>query len=401
MFRRSRYLAAITVSLGAAVLAGAVLVYPPMAALVGQTVTWIMDTSPPTISIPEPTQVVRSTITMPILITDETGYEITSVSVDGRPWPTSEELVVNTSILSDGEHLAVVEAIDHSWRRNRSQATVRFASDNTPPRLEIRLDPAEAAQGHTLVVEITANEPVRGVSAELAGRELLLTKENGCYWALVGFSPDAPLGQWNVKAAAMDVAGNESTTSVATRVNPFPFPLERFDIPPAVAAILTPEAIRTEEEFMTVVFKTVTVQRLWQGRFTVPIDGEVTSAFGLQRSYNGGPPTSHHTGLDIAADSGAAVVADNSGSVAFAGPLTVRGNTVVLDHGLGVFSAFLHLSKLEVREGQRVQKGEIIGRVGSTGFSTGPHLHWEMRVGGADVDPTEWVRRIMPSAAIR
>ena len=144
MFRHSRYLAAMTVSFGAAILIGAVLVYPPMAALVRQTITWLADTSPPTIGVAGPTQVVRSTVTVPMLVTDEAGYEITSVQVDGRSWPTSEELDIDTSFLPDGEHLVVVEAIDRSWRRNKGQATVKFASDNTPPRLEIRLDPTEA-----------------------------------------------------------------------------------------------------------------------------------------------------------------------------------------------------------------------------------------------------------------
>jgi murein DD-endopeptidase MepM/ murein hydrolase activator NlpD len=106
--------------------------------------------------------------------------------------------------------------------------------------------------------------------------------------------------------------------------------------------------------------------------------------------------TSYHTGHDYGADAGTPILAPNAGTVALAEPLQVRGNVVILDHGLGVFSAFWHLSRIDVEAGQIVSQGEVVGLVGNTGLSTGPHLHWEMRVLGVPVDPVQWTKRTFP-----
>jgi murein DD-endopeptidase MepM/ murein hydrolase activator NlpD len=116
----------------------------------------------------------------------------------------------------------------------------------------------------------------------------------------------------------------------------------------------------------------------------------VTTAFGTRRSYE------HHPGTDLAAPLGSPVVAPAAGAVVFVGSLPARGNAVVLDHGAGVFTTYAHLQRAEVLVGDEVRGGEVIGRVGSTGFSTGPHLHWELWVDGANVDPLEWTRRTFP-----
>jgi murein DD-endopeptidase MepM/ murein hydrolase activator NlpD len=114
--------------------------------------------------------------------------------------------------------------------------------------------------------------------------------------------------------------------------------------------------------------------------------------YGAGRSYNGGPVTDYHKGTDIVAEEGAPVVAANTGRVAFAGSLSVRGGSVIVDHGAGVFSAYHHLSALAVVEGQLVTKGELVGAVGHTGLAEGPHLHWEIVVRGVEVDALLWTQ---------
>ena len=106
--------------------------------------------------------------------------------------------------------------------------------------------------------------------------------------------------------------------------------------------------------------------------------------------------TSYHTGHDYGADAGTPVLAPITGTVALAEPLQVRGNVVILDHGLGVYSGFWHLSQIDVAAGQTVGEGEVVGLVGNTGLSTGPHLHWEMRVLGVPVDPVQWTQQAFP-----
>jgi murein DD-endopeptidase MepM/ murein hydrolase activator NlpD len=135
---------------------------------------------------------------------------------------------------------------------------------------------------------------------------------------------------------------------------------------------------------------------LWAGPFIVPAEGPITSQFGTRRSYNGGPATSYHEGIDYDAPPGASVLAANEGQVALAEPLSVRGKAVIIDHGLGIHSGYYHLSDINVREGQLVKKGDVVGKVGDTGLATGPHLHWEIRVNGINVDPAQWTWQTIP-----
>ena len=103
-----------------------------------------------------------------------------------------------------------------------------------------------------------------------------------------------------------------------------------------------------------------------------------------------------HEGIDFAVDAGTPIYSDARGRVVFAGLTQVRGNMVVVDHGLGVFTAYYHQSQMAVQPGQMVEAGDLIGRVGTTGLSTGNHLHWSLFVHGDYVDPMEWTRRVLP-----
>jgi len=128
------------------------------------------------------------------------------------------------------------------------------------------------------------------------------------------------------------------------------------------------------------------------GAFLIPVPGVVTSHFGEVRSRIKGLENSPHHGIDIAASTGTPVVASNSGVVVFSDAWTIRGNGVVIDHGQGAFTGYYHLSKLQVSPGQTVSKGQVLGTVGSTGLSTGPHLHWEVIVNGSHIEPLSWVK---------
>jgi len=127
----------------------------------------------------------------------------------------------------------------------------------------------------------------------------------------------------------------------------------------------------------------------WAQRFIWPARGRITGVFGAQRIYRGGVPAAYHSGTDVAAGAGAAVVAPADGIVTLAPPpmFSLEGNLVILDHGLGLSSAFLHLARVSVRPGQAVRQGQPIGTVGATGRATGPHLHWGLVWNGARIDP--------------
>lgn len=125
---------------------------------------------------------------------------------------------------------------------------------------------------------------------------------------------------------------------------------------------------------------------LWEGVFIKPVDGRISTEFGMIRYVNK-KESGRHSGLDLAAAKGTPVKAANSGTVRLSMLLKVTGNTVILDHGLNIYSSYAHLDKLLVKEGDQVKKGDIIGEVGSTGFSTGPHLHWTTTIGKVYINP--------------
>ncbi len=125
---------------------------------------------------------------------------------------------------------------------------------------------------------------------------------------------------------------------------------------------------------------------LWEGSFIQPVEGEITTEFGMLRTVNG-VPSDRHGGVDIAADRGTPVKAANSGKVLFAQKIALTGNTVCIEHGMGLKTWYYHMDSLDVKAGDMVKKGQKIGTVGSTGFSTGPHLHWAASVFDVYVNP--------------
>jgi hypothetical protein len=125
---------------------------------------------------------------------------------------------------------------------------------------------------------------------------------------------------------------------------------------------------------------------LWDGTFLKPVEGRISTEFGMIRYVNK-EESGRHSGLDLAAKRGTPVKAANNGVVRLAMMLKVTGNTIIIDHGFNVYSSYAHLDKLLVEEGAEVKKGDIIGEVGSTGFSTGPHLHWTTTIGTLYINP--------------
>ncbi len=172
-----------------------------------------------------------------------------------------------------------------------------------------------------------------------------------------------------------------------------PYASQEIVLSEEVSELLTPEITEAEFERVSAVWSQVTAQTYWRAPFARPIgvDFATTSPFGTRRSYNGGPYSSYHAGQDFGAPEGTPILAPADGTVALAAPLEVRGNAVILDHGRGIFSGYWHMVELKVEEGQRVAAGDLLGLVGTTGLSTGAHLHWELRVRGVAVDPVQFL----------
>ncbi len=161
---------------------------------------------------------------------------------------------------------------------------------------------------------------------------------------------------------------------------------------------IDPAMTQPENERVAAVVAPVTPEQLWDGPFGFPAGytESFPSRFGARRNYNGTGYNYYHAGLDFYGGTGTAITAPASGRVVFADTLTVRGKTTIVDHGWGVYTAYLHQSEILVSPGDIVEQGQTIGHVGATGRVTGPHLHWEVWVGGVPVDPQAWVERAYP-----
>lgn len=221
---------------------------------------------------------------------------------------------------------------------------------------------------------------------------------DGGYWGIAGFSPVRATGTATLAISATDASGADvQTASIAIPVLPGSFltdyATQEIRLPPDKQGLTDPAVQRRENQYLAPIFSHFTPQQLWRGRFIYPASGFVlTTGFGERRIVVGQPGITWHEGLDLALPEGTPFVAANDGVVVLAQAMTVRGNLTIIDHGLGVFSAYLHQSRFGVTVGQTVHKGEVIGYVGTTGYSTGPHLHWEMRVHNVYVDPDEWTK---------
>lgn len=257
------------------------------------------------------------------------------------------------------------------------------------PGLAVTIAARSLAPGEVVRVEIRPGEPVSTVRVAAFGRDSPAAPHDADVWrALVGIDLDTEPGDYPVAVEARTpddvllVASASLTVEAKTfrtrtlRVNP------RFVSPPArVHARIVREAER-----LKALFATTTPTQFWQGAFTLPIPGAVVSGFGVRSVFNG-EARAPHSGADLRGRTGTPVSAPNAGRVVLVGRLYFTGNTVVLDHGMGLLSLFAHLSRVDVREGQLVRGGKVIGAVGATGRVTGPHLHWTVRLQDARVDP--------------
>ncbi len=255
--------------------------------------------------------------------------------------------------------------------------------------------PSVVKPGDTVVIRVPRDK-ASAIQGRLGETQLRFLEEDSYYWALVGVSAWVAPGQTVLHLSLTEPSGERSELTRAVKIGMANFPVERIYLLREKIALLDPEQVRKENALLRKICAEFTPERLWDGRFMLPLEGRFTSPFGSGRSYNGGPIASRHGGLDIASPEGAPVAVAARGRVVLAEELTVRGGAVIIDHGAGVYGGYCHLSEISVELGEEVRRGQAIGEVGSTGLSTGPHLHWELRVGGVHVSPLEWTQRAIP-----
>lgn len=355
-----------------------------------------LETVPPEVTIEGIGEVVRAGASATIrAVEDDLGIGQMVVLLDGEiaqvdggegPWTFTLP-----DALEDGQHTLVVIARDRSWNRNEGRARVAFRSDSTAPRL--RLAPStRAAQGRVLPIVLGADEPLASVEATAFDRPLPLVERDGLWVGVTGAGVSQEDGE--LVAVVTDVLGN-----TAERRLPLPVATTTF----AGGGVVTLDAKRQanqkdgglraqDRERRREAYATPQETWLVDGPAVPAVEGVISSPFGKRRTYNTGI-VRHHLGTDIAAPQGRPVHASAAGVVALAEALPIHGNAVVLRHGPSLSTSYNHLHTIDVEVGQTVQQGEVVGTVGSTGQSTGPHLHWGLVAGGVAVAAEGWLER--------
>jgi murein DD-endopeptidase MepM/ murein hydrolase activator NlpD len=213
-------------------------------------------------------------------------------------------------------------------------------------------------------------------------------EQNGAYEGLIGIDMHTRPATYEIKIVGTDGGSGAYWGAFSLRVEKVDFGIQKLSLPSSMVDLdaKTLRRVNKEARQLEALLQVFRDERLWRGTFIRPVEGELSGAFGLSRVING-QRRSPHTGIDLRAEEGTPVLACNSGMVALVDQLFFSGKSVILDHGWGLYSMYFHLSEILVKEEDRVSKGAMLGRVGSTGRSTKPHLHWGIRMNGARVDP--------------
>lgn len=253
--------------------------------------------------------------------------------------------------------------------------------------LQVQVTPANPELGDTLsvMIQVNSSSPTPTVSV-LQKNYPAFPMGNNRFRALLPTTPLEKAG-----ARLLQVAGDGQVQKLSVQVRSRNFPTQSIALPPGK------DSEGTDAEFDRVdAFKAlVTPQKFWNGPLLRPNSGEITTIYGVRRYYNGVfAQDYYHRGVDYAGAYGSPVMAPAAGLVSLVGResqgFKIHGNVVGIDHGQGVASILMHLSRIDVKEGDFVQAGQVIGALGSTGASTGPHLHWGLYVNGQSVDPVPW-----------
>jgi murein DD-endopeptidase MepM/ murein hydrolase activator NlpD len=245
-------------------------------------------------------------------------------------------------------------------------------------------------QGETAAIYV---ETISGdtITGSFAGQELQFTEFINGYLTLVGLDAFTEPGFYPLEL----LSGNGPTAEPFqqdVQVNSGNYGIQYITIPAELNNLLEPEVRAADEAILAPYFEMYTEQLLWSGLFQSPVtDTFITAPYGASRSYNEGPIEIFHTGVDFAGTIGTPIQAPAEGRVIFSDTLPLHGGTLIIDHGIGVMTAYYHLSEILVDPGELVSMGETIAYGGSTGLSSGPHLHWDLRINNVPVNGMQWV----------
>ena len=260
-----------------------------------------------------------------------------------------------------------------------------------PARWAVTAQPAKVVNGAPVLFRVTTPRAVKSLTAKWLGHEVPFDFDarRKFWFALAGVSLETTPGTYPIELRAEAAAGVPLTFRQNIRVARQRYPKvvvlkvpEKFTAP-------DPEQLRVidhDKQVKADIFKTVSPAREWKGSFERPVAADISDVFGVQRVFNGAVQSTHQ-GLDFRVPTGTPVAAVNAGTIILARPLYFEGNCIVIDHGQGLLTLYLHLSEFRVKEGDQVTRGQNIALSGGTGRATGPHLHLAVRWQGVYLNP--------------
>jgi len=266
--------------------------------------------------------------------------------------------------------------------------------------VELRLSAPASSQGSLLLAELRSPKPLAEIQATWDEKQIPFWQETppgpkglDVHRAFVGVDLEKPAGKYDFTVSAKPEGADRASCTAVITVSAGKFATERLKVAPNFVEPNPEQLAKAEEDRKKLreLFATVTPEKLWTGRFRIPLDGVTTGGnFGRRRVLNG-QPGSPHSGVDFPSPTGTPVYAAQAGRVVLAEELYFSGNTVLIDHGLGVYTLYGHFSEIDVTPGDLVNTTTVIGKVGATGRVTGPHLHWGLTVNRARVNALQIV----------
>lgn len=264
-----------------------------------------------------------------------------------------------------------------------------IAYGNENKELKILIEPSTLKQGETISIKIEKFEDKSKPKVFYDKTKYPVFDLSEKYFRVfVPLTANEKIGKHN-----LDIHYAGLVKNINVDIKQYPYPVESITLSKTVSALM---ASKIERELVNKALSSQNEKKYWSGKFIYPSDARQSTQYGVKRKFNGVlSPDYFHKGLDFAGQTGSPVKAPADGIISLAGynskGFVVNGNCLFIDHGHGVVSGYLHLNEISVKEGDFVKKGQNIGKVGSTGIATGPHLHWGIYVNGKPVEPLYWV----------
>ena len=278
---------------------------------------------------------------------------------------------------------------------SKNSETVPALPSLVDPFVSVDIAPLPVIQGNTIAITVLASRDVT-LNGTFLDWAIPFVRQGSAYYGVIGIHAMQKPGLFPMTITATDSGGRQTMMTTSIQVLAGKFWHETISVSRELQNLLAPDIVTAERDKLAGIYSVFTPQRYWSGLFTLPTKGNITSVFGSRRDYTGADFNKYHEGVDFWGTTGAPVYAPADGVVVLAQPLKIRGNALIVDHGWGVYSGFYHLSQFDVTVGQQVKQGQVVAKIGSTGLSTGSHLHWDVRIRDQNVDPLQWTRRVFP-----